>query len=121
MRVLLLLLMTSSSLQVFAADTDGGVELEGRWELPERNAVVRFERVDGGWRGVIEQSPRQKEVGFELLRSLKKDEAGAYRGTLAMPEDGSAHEARVSVEGAQLKAVVGAWIFSKTLVFKRSR
>lgn len=107
-------------LVALAAARDGGVELEGRWEFPERNAVVRFERTDAGWRGVIEKSARAGEVGFELFRNLRSDEQGALRGSLTMPEDGSTHDARVTVQGDHLRAVVGAWIFSKTLHFKRA-
>lgn len=104
---------------VRAEDRDGGIDLTGTWKLAERSATVRFQEADGGWNGVIESSPRSKEVGFSLFRQLHQAGAAELRGTLAMPEDGSTHEAVVTVKGSTLRAVVGKWIFSKTLELER--
>lgn len=103
----------------WAEDRDGGVDLSGAWKLSERSSVVRFQEADGGWNGSIESSPRSKEVGFWLFRQLRQVGPGELRGTLAMPENGSTHEAVVTVKGSQLRAVVGTWIFSKTLELER--
>lgn len=100
---------------------DAGVGLTGRWDFPERSAVVRFEAADGGWRGVIERSTRPDEVGFELFSAVKEDGAGALRGTLKMPENGLTHDVRLKLEGQHLEAVVGAGLFSKRLRFTRVR
>jgi hypothetical protein len=102
-----------------ADPSDGGVALGGSWNLEERKAVVRFVDADGGWDGLIDSSPRGAEVGFLLFRQLRQVSAKELRGTLAMPENGSTHEVVVTVEGEHLKAVVGKWIFSKTLELKR--
>lgn len=103
----------------WAEGSDGGIDLSGAWKFAERNATVRFQEADGGWNGVIETSPRSKEVGFSLFRQLHQAGAAELRGTLAMPEDGSTHEAVVTVKGSTLRAVVGKWIFSKTLELER--
>lgn len=118
-RVAMLMVLGLWATPTWAEDGDGGVDLSGTWKLAERNTVVRFQEADGGWNGVIESSPRSKEVGFSLFRQLRQVGPAELRGTLAMPENGSTHEAVVTVKGSQLRAVVGAWIFSKTLEFER--
>lgn len=118
-RLAMLTVLVLWATPTWAEDRDGGVDLSGAWKLSERNSVVRFQEADGGWQGVIEASPRSKEVGFWLFRQLHQVGPAELRGTLAMPENGSTHEAVVTVKGSQLRAVVGTWIFSKTLELER--
>lgn len=106
-----------SAASALADGADGG--LAGPWRFPERKAVVEFQRGDAGWNGVITSSPRPKEAGFWLFQQLVEVRAGELKGTLSMPEDGSTHEAVVTVSGDRLRAVVGVWIFSKTLELER--
>jgi hypothetical protein len=107
------------AMPAFAADNEAEGRLDGAWRLEERHSVVRFTSTDGGWVGVIEASERPKEVGLVLLRSLRPVRSNKLRGTLVTPENGSTHDAVVTVTADEAKVVIGSFIFTKTLELKR--
>ena len=94
-------------------------DLAGQWWVADRELMIQmYQTNDGAWQGKIEASPRAAEVGHRVIRDARFD-AGVYRGTLSMPDTGSASVELSMKTATSLKVVAKKLLLSKTFLWTR--
>jgi len=115
MKKLFLVLIFSLLGSALFAQTD----LTGTWDTGKDSTLVKIFEMEGVYLGEIVSSDNPKaEIGRQLIKDLKNED-GEWKGKLYAVKKKEWVDAKMELEGSNLKITIKAGFFKKTIEWKK--